>query len=83
MSSLKFFQDVEKDLVMVRLTETDLRRRLTFTKDNKCKIFLFYVFIVCIVIIIATNREILVFNFLCTLFKQYMSFDSQIIFFSR
>lgn len=62
MSSLKFFQDVEKDLVMVRLTETDLRRRLTFTKDNKCKIFLFYVFIVCIVIhvIIATNREIFV-----------------------
>lgn len=60
MSSLKFFQDVEKDLVMVRLTETDLRRRLTFTKDNKCKIFLFYVFIVCIVITIATNREIFV-----------------------
>lgn len=60
MSSLKFFQDVEKDLVMVRLTETDLRRRLTFTKDNKCKIFLFYVFIACFVITIATNREIFV-----------------------
>ncbi|XP_048728173.1 protein LMBR1L-like [Ostrea edulis] len=33
----KFFQDVENELVIVRLTETELRRRLTFTKDNKYK----------------------------------------------
>lgn len=76
LSFLKFFQDVEKDLVMVRLTETDLRRRLTFTKDNKCKMFLFYVFIIYIVILIAINREFFFTSiiFLCTLFRQYMSF---------